>query len=60
MRVSELAREATLQQVTEGSSGRTFVSGDLTALSSGLEQVDGALKTLSEKISKILGPKLEA
>jgi hypothetical protein len=57
MRVSELAREATLQQVVSTPSQRTFVSADLMALSSGLDEIDGALKQLSDKISKVLGPK---
>jgi hypothetical protein len=57
IRVSELAREAALQHVASTASQRTFVSGDLMALSSGLEQIDGALKQLSDKISKVLGPK---
>ena len=57
VRISELAREATLQHIAGESSNRNFVSGDLTALSSGLEEIDGALKMLSEKISKVLGPK---
>lgn len=57
MRISDLAREATLQQIAPEPSHRTFVSDDLTALSSGLEEIDGALKNLSEKICKVLGPK---
>jgi hypothetical protein len=57
VRISELAREALMQQISSEPSQRSFVSGDLTSLSSGLEEIDGALKQLSEKISKVLGPK---
>lgn len=57
IRISELAREATLEQIAADSHPRTFVSGDLTALSSGLEEIDCALHQLSEKIGKVLGPR---
>lgn len=59
LRISELAREATLERIASEASSRTFVSGDLTALSCGLEEIDSALKHLSDKISKVLGPKAE-
>ena len=58
LRISELARESTLRQIVPEPSRRTFLSGDLTALSSGLEEIDSALQCLSEKISKVLGPKV--
>lgn len=54
--VSELARQAILQQVEGNRSQRNLISGDLVALGSALVEIDGALKNLSGRISRVLGP----
>lgn len=54
--VSELARESILLQVHGDRSQQNLISGDLTALGSALGEIDIALKNLSGKISKVLGP----
>lgn len=54
--VSDLARDAILQRIAAANSPRAFVPGDLVSLSSALEQIDVALRELSGRISKVLGP----
>lgn len=58
--VSELARQSILQQVNRNRAQRDLISGDLVALGSALVEIDGALKTLSGRISKVLGPPKQA
>ena|ERR1700676_3783218 len=54
--ISELTRDAVLQQVSTDRVSRNLVSGDLMALLASLEQIDDAIKNLSGRISKVLGP----
>jgi hypothetical protein len=54
--ISELTRGAVLQQLAADSSFTKFYFGDLVALISDLEQIDEALRDLSGRISKLLGP----
>jgi|HubBroStandDraft_6_1064221.scaffolds.fasta_scaffold615494_1 hypothetical protein len=54
--VSELARESILMQVYGDRSQRSLISGDLVALGSALVDIDLALKNLSGRISRVLGP----
>lgn len=54
--ISELTREAVLQQLTADRQSRTLVSGDLVTLISALEHIDDALQNLSGRISNVLGP----
>ena len=54
--VSELTREAVLQQIVADRQSRTMKAGDLITLISDLEQIDNALRELSGRISTILGP----
>jgi hypothetical protein len=53
--VSELARQSILQQVNRSHPQRDLISGDLAALGSALVEIDGALKNLSGRISRVLG-----
>jgi hypothetical protein len=53
--ISELTRQAVLQQLSADRQSRT-VSGDLVTLISTLEHVDDVLKNLSSGISNALGP----
>ena len=54
--ISELTRGAVLQQLSPDSPPRGVISDDLITLISALEQIDDALRDLSGRISKILGP----
>ena len=54
--ISELTREALLQQLTAERQSRTLASGDLVTLITALEHIDEALKDLSGRISNVLGP----
>lgn len=54
--VSELARESILLRVNGDRSQRNLISGDLAALGSALVEIDVALKNLSGRISRVLGP----
>jgi hypothetical protein len=54
--ISELTREAVLQQLSADRQSRTLVSGDLVTLISALEHIDDALKDLSGRILSVLGP----
>lgn len=54
--ISELTRDAVLQQLTAGRPSRNLVSGDLASLTSALEHIDDALLDLSGRISNVLGP----
>ena len=54
--ISELTREAVLQQLSADRQSRTFVSGDLVTLIGALEHIDDALKDLSGRILNVLGP----
>lgn len=55
--ISELTRDAVLQQLSAGRHSRTFVSEDLMTLMTALEDIDDALKDLSRRISNVLGPR---
>jgi len=56
--ISDLARNSIILKVHHEEHARhNLISGDLTALGSALSEIDGALKALSAKISKVLGPK---
>ncbi len=54
--ISELTREAVLQQLSADFQSRTFVTGDLVTLIDALEHIDDALKDLSGRILNVLGP----
>jgi hypothetical protein len=54
--ISELTREAVLQQLSADRQSRTAVSGDLVTLLPALEYLDNALRNLSGRISNVLGP----
>jgi hypothetical protein len=54
--ISELARESILQHVYADDSKRNLVSTDLVTLASSFEEIDVALKALSGRISRVLGP----
>ncbi len=54
--ISALAREAILQKIQAERPAHGLITGDLTALGSALGDIDVALKKLSGKISKVLGP----
>jgi hypothetical protein len=54
--VSELTRESILLQVYGDRSQRNLITGDIVALGSALEEIDVALKNLSGRISRVLGP----
>jgi hypothetical protein len=54
--ISELTRDAVLQQLTADRPSRSLVSGDLVTLISALEHIDDALLDLSGRISNVLGP----
>jgi hypothetical protein len=53
--ISEFTREAIRLQLG-GHQSRAFVSPDLISLGLALEQIDVALKDLSGKIARVLGP----
>lgn len=53
--ISELTRDAVLQQVSSERVSRKLVSNDLISLMSSLEQIDEAIKDLSGRISNVLG-----
>ena len=57
--VSELTRESILLQVYGDRSQRNGITGDIVALGSALEEIDVALKNLSGRISRVLGPSRE-
>jgi hypothetical protein len=57
--VSELTRESILLQVYGDRSQRNLITGDIVALGSALEEIDVALKNLSGRISRVLGPSRE-
>lgn len=54
--VSDFVRSATLREVRRGRSERDLILEDLLTLGSALSDIDSALKGLSGKISKVLGP----
>jgi hypothetical protein len=54
--ISELTRDAVLQQITSDRVSRLLVADDLSSLLSALEQIDTAMRELSGRISKVLGP----
>lgn len=54
--VSELARESILLRVYGDRSQRNLITGDLVTLGSALVEIDAALKNLSGRISRVLGP----
>jgi hypothetical protein len=54
--VSELARESILVKVYGNRPHRDLISGDLMDLGSALVDIDVALKHLSGRISRVLGP----
>jgi hypothetical protein len=54
--LSELARESILMRVHGDRSQRDLLTGDLVSLGSALGDIDAALKNLSHRISKVLGP----
>jgi hypothetical protein len=54
--VSELARDSILLRVYGDRSGRNLITGDLATLGSALVEIDVALKNLSGRISRVLGP----
>ena len=53
--ISELTRDAVLQQISSDRVSRKLVSNDLISLISSLEEIDDAIRTLSGRISDILG-----
>jgi hypothetical protein len=57
--ISELARASILQHVYGDRARRNLVSKDLLSLGSALEDIDTAIRDLSTKIAKVLGPPKE-
>jgi hypothetical protein len=57
--ISELARASILEHVYGDRSRRNVVSKDLISLGSALEDIDVAIKDLSVRIAKVLGPPKE-
>jgi hypothetical protein len=55
--VSDFARETILERISQTKTPRSILSSDLMMLSSSLEEIDAALKDLSGRISKVLGPR---
>jgi len=53
--ISELTRDAVLQQLSTDRISRNIASGNLISLMSALEQIDVLIKDLSGRISNVLG-----
>lgn len=53
--LSDFARDAILQRVNASRAPKASLTGDLNALGARLEQVDAAIKSLSECIERVLG-----
>jgi hypothetical protein len=54
--ISELARESILQPACADRARCNLASADLDEIGSALVEIDAALKSLSGRISKVLGP----
>ncbi len=57
--ISDFARESVLHGIETRRGGRALLGDDLATLSFRLEELDGALKNLSELIARVLGSREE-
>jgi hypothetical protein len=57
--ISDFARESVLHGIETRRGGRALLGDDLATLSFRLEELDGALKELSDLIARVLGSREE-
>jgi hypothetical protein len=57
--ISDFARESVLHGIETRRGGRAFLGDDLATLSFRLEELDSALKNLSDLIARVLGSREE-